>query len=78
MENPESLAERLIRHYGGRRKAADALEVSGETLRLWKRDGIPLQVALDLEQRCKGVVTAEEILHAARASLSTPEPARAA
>lgn len=66
MDTNETLAERLIRHYGGRQKAADALGVSGETLRLWRRDGIPLTSAVALEFKCQGVVTAQEVLQAAR------------
>lgn len=74
METQTSLAERLISHYGGRQKAADALGVSGETIRLWKRDGIPLQSALEVEQKCGGIVTADEILRLAREQSAAERP----
>lgn len=56
------LVDRLIRHYGSRSKAALALEVNPETVRLWLKRGIPLEKSIDIERRSKGIVTAEEIL----------------
>ena len=63
----QGAADRLVLHYGGRQKAADALGVTGETIRLWRRDGIPVASALDVEQKSGGIVRAEEILAEARA-----------
>lgn len=60
------LAEKLVTHYGGRAQAAAAINVNKETIRLWLRDGIPLERALDVEEKSKGVVKAEEVLREAR------------
>jgi len=65
-QTQERLADRLIRHFGGREKAAEALGVVGETLRLWKRDGIPLARAVEIEKRSGGIVTASEVLKEAQ------------
>lgn len=66
-------AEKLVAHFGGRQKAADALGVVGETIRLWRKNGIPLEAAIDVEARSGGVVTAEQILHEAKQRASTRE-----
>lgn len=62
----KTLTDRLITHFGGRQRAAEALGVVGETLRLWKRDGIPLKAAIEVERLSGGAVTANEILDRAR------------
>ena len=59
-------ADKLVDHFKGKREAADALGIHEETLRLWLRDGIPLAKAIEVEQKSKRVVTAEQILRAAR------------
>lgn len=59
-ENP--IARRLVDHFGSRRKAASALEVTPETIRLWLKRGIPLESCIEVEKRSRGIVTAEEIL----------------
>ena len=69
MEN--STAQKLVNHFGGKGQTAEAMNVSGETVRLWLRDGLPLHRAIDFEQRSGGAVTAEEILK------ETKEAARA-
>lgn len=68
-------AERLVKHFGGdekpsiaRRRAAKALKMNPETLRLWLRDGIPLERALYVEEKTGGRITADEILQEARQS----------
>ena len=61
-------AEKLVRHYGDKRAAAQKLGIHEETLRLWLRDGIPLAKAIGVEERCGGVVTAERILREAKAA----------
>lgn len=59
--------QRLYAYYGGSKKtAADKLDVSQETIRLWLRDGIPLHRALFVEEKTEGFVTADEILKWAR------------
>lgn len=64
---PESpLAKRLVDRYGGRKEAAEALDKTPETIRLWLLRGIPLASALDVEERSGGLVTAEEILQEAK------------
>lgn len=60
-------AERLIERYGSKKKAADALGKTTETLRLWSRDGIPLESSLEVEEKSAGFVTAEDILREAKA-----------
>lgn len=66
-ERPESRAARkLIEHFGGRAETEEALDVSRETLRLWLRDGIPLERAVDIERDTDGAVTGEQILKEAR------------
>lgn len=59
-ENP--LVRRLIDHFGGRSKTARALGRTGEAMRLWMRDGIPMSQALDVERKSKGLVTADDVL----------------
>lgn len=59
-------AKKLVEHYGSRQEAAEALEVTRETIRLWLRDGIPLERAIEIERTSKGLVTAEEILREAK------------
>lgn len=63
---PDPLAQRLVAHFNGKKETAEALQIHEETLRLWLRDGIPLARALDVERRCEGIVSADEILQAAR------------
>jgi hypothetical protein len=62
--------QRLYAYYGGSKKtAADALEVTTETVRLWLKKGIPLDRAIFVERKTQGFVTAEEILrHAKKAA----------
>lgn len=59
--------QRLYAYFGGSRKtAAQKLGVHTETIRLWLRDGIPLQKAVMVERKTDGFVTAEEILRWAK------------
>ena len=75
--NGTTAAEVLVKHYGGRQETADALDVTRETIRLWLRDGIPLERAIDIERASKGLVTAERILREAkRAETGAHEPSR--
>ena len=60
--------QQLVDHYGGRQAAADALGVTRETIRLWLIRGIPLERAIEIERL--GVITAEQVLHEARARLA--------
>lgn len=59
-------AQKLVEHFGGKAQTAKAMEVSGETVRLWLRDGLPLHRAIDFEEKSGGAVTAEEILKEAK------------
>jgi hypothetical protein len=55
--------QRLYAYYGGSKKtAATSIGVSEETIRLWLRDGIPLDRSIEIEKKTEGFVTAEEIL----------------
>ncbi len=54
--------QKLIKHYGGVGKAAQALEVTRETIRLWGKKGIPLSKAKQVETNSAGVVTVKQIL----------------
>jgi hypothetical protein len=75
-----SCAQQLVDHFNGRRETADALDVSTETIRLWLRDGIPLEKALFVETHTRGAVRAEDILREARAKTAsaTAKPKEAA
>jgi DNA-binding transcriptional regulator YdaS (Cro superfamily) len=55
--------QRLYAYFGGSRKtAAERLGVTTETIRLWLRDGIPLNRSVWIEKKTEGFVTAEEVL----------------
>lgn len=72
-------AQKLVDHFGGKAHTAEAMKVSGETVRLWLRDGLPLHRAIDFEQKSGGAVTAEEILKEAKAAAhDRPEAEKAA
>ena len=59
--------QRLYAYYGGSRKtAAEALDVTRETIRLWLLKGIPLDRAIWIEKKTQGFITAEEILKHAK------------
>lgn len=53
---------KLIKHYGGVGRAAEALEVTRETIRLWGKKGIPLSKAAAVEAKSDGIVTVSQIL----------------
>lgn len=72
-------AQKLVNHFGGKSETCVALSVSGETVRLWLRDGLPLHRAIEFEQKSRGAVTAEEILKEAKiAARKAQREARAA
>lgn len=62
-------AQKLVEHYKTRGRTADALGVTRETIRLWLNHGIPLERALYVEKKSRGVVTAQEVLDDARAAV---------
>lgn len=64
----DTCAERLVTKYGGRKELADAWGMNRETVRLWLRDGIPLEKALFVEQKSQGFITAEDVVREARAA----------
>lgn len=77
MDTDSQVTKRLVEHFQGREKAAEAFDISGESIRLWRKKGIPLDRALEVERRTKGAITAEEILAEAR-QRATPSDPRAA
>jgi DNA-binding transcriptional regulator YdaS (Cro superfamily) len=62
----QPLIDRLIAHFGGRQPAADGLDLTTESLRLWRKKGIPLSRALDIEKATDGAITAEEVIKEGR------------
>lgn len=62
----DQLAEKLVKHFGGRKETAVAMGVSTEAIRLWLNNGIPLSTSIEVEKKSDGIVTAEEILQAAK------------
>lgn len=62
-------AERLVALMGSRSAVAAAFDVSTESVRLWLKNGIPPDRALDVEERTKksaDPISAADILHFAR------------
>ena len=77
VESQESpLTRRLVEHFGGRKEAEKAMDVNRETMRLWLLRGIPLERALDVEQKTDGVIPAEAVVDEAR-SLAEMKKAKA-
>ena len=64
--------ERLITHFGGRRKAhlriAAALDCHPESVRIWlyKRGQVPAKRAIQLEELTAGLVRAADLVSEAR------------
>ena len=65
MENP---AERLVRKFGGRAGVANRFSVSTETVRLWLKNGIPTDRALEVQEATDGAIAAHSILRFAQKS----------
>jgi hypothetical protein len=68
-ESQESpLARKLVDHFGGRKEAEKGMNVNRETLRLWllAERGIPLERALDVEEKTGGAIAADEVVDEAR------------
>lgn len=64
----ESLYQRLIAHFGGSQAAAaDALGVKPQVVANWKRRGVPVERALEIEAVTKGRITATDVLREERA-----------
>lgn len=67
MDNP---AVRLVDGLGGRAATAARFRVSIEAIRLWLKNGIPADRALEVEEvsrKTRFLVRANEVLHYARA-----------
>lgn len=67
MDNP---AVKLVEGLGGRAAAAARFDVSSEAIRLWLKNGIPADRALEVEEESRGTefaVTATEVLQYAKA-----------
>jgi hypothetical protein len=63
-------AVRLVDWAGSRSAVAERFDISSEAVRLWLKNGIPTDRALDVEEmtrRTKYPITADEILKYARA-----------
>ena len=58
--------DKLVNHFGSQGAIADHYEVSGETVRLWKHNGLPANRALDFERETGGAVTIREVLESSR------------
>lgn len=62
-------AERLVDGLGGRSAVAERFNVTPEAVRLWLKNGIPTDRALDVEQETRGTkyaIKAIEILRFAQ------------
>ena len=63
-------AVRLVERFGGRAEVAEHFEISVEAVRLWLKNGIPADRALDVEEATRGTryaIKASEVLQYARA-----------
>jgi len=58
--------DKLVKHFGSQAEIAEHYNVSGETVRLWKHNGLPANRALDFERDTKGAVTIREVLESSR------------
>lgn len=58
--------DKLVKHFGSQAEIADHYGISGETVRLWKHNGLPANRALDFERDTKGGVTIREVLESSR------------
>ena len=62
-------AVRLVDGFGGRAATAARFDVSSEAVRLWLKNGIPTDRALDVEEQTRGTdfaILAAEVLQYAR------------
>ena len=54
--------EQVIRHFGGEKQAADALECTRQIVNLWKnRGGIPIRTQAWIQLRTNGKLVAEKV-----------------
>lgn len=54
--------DKLVEHFGSTSAIADHYGVSGETVRLWKHNGLPPGRALEIERDTLGKVTIRDVL----------------
>jgi DNA-binding transcriptional regulator YdaS (Cro superfamily) len=54
--------DKLVKHFGSPAEIADHYGVSGETVRLWKHNGLPANRALEIEKDTEGAVTIRDVL----------------
>lgn len=83
METDNSLnpADRLVGGLGGRAAVAERFGVSSEAVRLWLKNGIPADRALDVEEATSGTqfaITATEVLEYGRAKKTAAQEAAGA
>jgi DNA-binding transcriptional regulator YdaS (Cro superfamily) len=62
-QNP---ATRLVARFGSNAEVAKHFSVTREAVRLWLKNGIPPDRALEVEERTEGEVTAMEVLNYAK------------
>lgn len=63
---PANPTLKLVERFGDRRKVANRFRVTTEAVRLWLKNGIPPERALEVQDATSGEVTADEILQYAR------------
>jgi hypothetical protein len=62
-------AQRLVKGFGGRGAVASRFAITTEAVRLWLKNGIPADRALDVEEATAGsafAISATEVLQYAR------------
>lgn len=58
-----TIFDKLVSHFGDQQKVADAFNVSPQVVSNWKRRGLlPADMALPIETRTRGFITAKEVL----------------
>lgn len=58
--------DKLVEYFGSQASIADHYGVSGETVRLWKHNGLPANRALAFEHDTGGKVSIREVLESSR------------
>lgn len=60
--------QKLLEHYGSARAIREKYGVTRETVRLWKKNGLPPKLALRFELDTGGALTIREVLESKQAS----------
>jgi hypothetical protein len=61
--------QKLLEHYGSARAIREKYGVTRETVRLWKKNGLPPKLALRFELDTGGALTIREVLESKQASV---------